>query len=74
MHNHGCPPNYLFIAYAIGERVGTGPPHVFMSSSSAGGSDGGRASSDIQVWGGLPTDATPTCYKEMVATHGVADG
>lgn len=74
MHNHGCSPNYLFVAYAIGERVATGPPHASMSSSSAGGSDGGWASSDIQVWGWLPTDATTTCYKEMVATHGVADG
>lgn len=48
MHTHGCSPNYLFNAYAIGERVGTGPPHVSMLSSSAGGSDGGWAS-DIQV-------------------------
>lgn len=66
--------NYLFIAYAIGELVGTGPPHVSMLSSNPGGSDGGLASSDIQVWGWLPADATPTCNKEMVATHGVAGG
>lgn len=74
MHDHVCSPNYLFIAYAIGEQVGTGPHHVSMLRSSAGGSDGGWASSDNQVRGWLPTDATPTCYKEMVATHGVADG